>query len=177
MPKGAYPVIDTLVGARFKVKKCCEVLGVSSAGYYLAKTRPMSPTRIRREWLTGLTREAHADSRGTYGSRRVHAELTKGRGIHVSLALVRILMHNNEIVGIPGPRKVKRIKGTPTSDDLVQRKFERSFLDELWVTDITEHPRTWIPVVVATRPISLRQVEHAIVRRGFPSSALCADDC
>jgi hypothetical protein len=70
----------------------------------------------------------------------VHAELTKGRGIHVSLALVRILMRNNEIVGIPGPRKVKRIKGTPTSDDLVQRKFERSLLDELWVTDITEHP-------------------------------------
>jgi transposase InsO family protein len=133
-------VIDTLVGAGFKVKKCCEVLGVSSAGYYLAKTRPMSPTMIRREWLTGLIREVHADSRGTYGSRRVHAELTKGRGIHVSLALVRILMHNNEIVGIPGPRKVKRIKGTPTSDDLVQRKFERSFLDELWVTDITEHP-------------------------------------
>jgi transposase InsO family protein len=133
-------VIDTLVDAGFRVKKCCEVLGVSSAGYYLAKTRPMSPTMIRREWLTGLIREAHADSRGTYGSRRVHAELTKGPGIHVSLALVRILMHNNEIVGIPGPRKVKRIKGTPTSDDLVQRKFERSFLDELWVSDITEHP-------------------------------------
>ena len=105
-------MIDTLVGAGFRVKKCCEVLGVSSAGYYLAKTRPMSPTMIRREWLTGLIREAHADSRGTYGSRRVHAELTKGRAVHVSLALVRILMHNNEIVGIPGPRKVKRIKGT-----------------------------------------------------------------
>jgi transposase InsO family protein len=133
-------VIDTLVGAGFRVKKCCEVLGISSAGYYLAKTRPISPTMIRREWLTGLIREVHADSRGTYGSRRVHAELTKGRGVHVSLALVRILMHNAEIVGIPGPRKVKRIKGTPTSDDLVQRKFERSFLDELWVTDITEHP-------------------------------------
>ena len=67
-------------------------------------------------------------------------ELTKGRDVHVSLALVRILMQNNEIVGIPGPRKVKRIKGTPASDDLVQRKFERSFLDELWVSDRTEHP-------------------------------------
>jgi len=132
-------VIDTLVGAGFRVKKCCEVLGDSSSGYYLARTRPMSPTMIRRVWLTGLIREVHADSRGTYGSRRVHAELTKVRGIHVSLALVRILMHNAEIVGIPGPRKVKRIRGTPTSDDLVQRKFERSFLDELWVTDIERH--------------------------------------
>jgi transposase InsO family protein len=133
-------VIDILVGAGFRVKKCCEVLGVSSAGYYLAKTRPMSPTKIRREWLTGVIREVHAVSRGTYGSRRVHAELTKGRGVHVSRVLVTILMHDAEIAGIPGPRKVKRIKGNPTSDDLVQRKFERSSLDELWVTDITEHP-------------------------------------
>ena len=125
-------MIDTLVGAGFRVKKCCEVLGVSSAGYYLAKTRPMSPTKIRREWLTGLIREVHAVSRGTYRSRRVHAELTKGRGVHVSRVLVTILMHDAEIAGIPGPRKVKRIKGNPTSDDLVQRKFERSSLDELW---------------------------------------------
>ncbi len=42
-------MIDVLVGAGFKEKKCCEVLVVSSAGYYLAKTRPMSPTMIRRE--------------------------------------------------------------------------------------------------------------------------------
>ena len=60
--------------------------------------------------------------------------------VHVSRVLVTILMHDAEIAGIPGPRKVKRIKGNPTSDDLVQRKFERSSLDELWVTDITEHP-------------------------------------
>ena len=122
------------------MKKCCSVLGVSSAGYYLAKNRPLSATKIRREYLTGLIKEVHADSRGTYGSRRVHAELTKARGVAVSRVLVTILMHNAGIAGIPGPRKVKRIKGTPTSDDLVQRKFERSSLDELWVCDITEHP-------------------------------------
>ncbi len=50
-------MVDTLVGAGFRVKKCCEVLGNSSSGYYLAETRPMTPTKIRREWLTGLTRE------------------------------------------------------------------------------------------------------------------------
>jgi hypothetical protein len=48
-------------------------------------------------------------SRGTYGSRRVHAETTKGRGVHVSRVLVTILMHDAQIVGIPGPRKVKRM--------------------------------------------------------------------
>ena len=59
-PKRACPVIDTLVGAGFRVKKCCGVLGISSAGYYLAKTRPMSPTMIRHEWLSAPLRVQHS---------------------------------------------------------------------------------------------------------------------
>ena len=101
-------MVEVLVGAGFPVKECCEVLGVSSAGYDLAKTRPMSPTMSRREWLTGLIREVHADSLGPYGSRRAHGELAKGRGVHVSRELVTILRHDATIAGIPGPRTVTR---------------------------------------------------------------------
>lgn len=132
-------MIDVLVDAGFSIKQCTRVLNVSSQSYYSYRRRPLSPTMMRREWLTALIKEVHAASRGTYGSRRVHAELTKGRGIHVSVNLVTILMHNAGIAGLPGPAKVKRIKGVPTSDDLVERKFARNDLDELWVTDITEH--------------------------------------
>jgi putative transposase len=132
-------VIDVLADAGFSVQHCCAVLGVSSQGYYAYRRRPLSPTKMRREWLTALIAEAHADSRGTYGARRVHAELTKARGIHVSLNLVTQLMHDAGIAGLPGPAKVRCIKGTPSADDLVERKFARSVLDELWVTDITEH--------------------------------------
>ncbi len=115
------------------------MLNVSSQSYYAYRRRPLSPTMMRREWLTALIKEVHAASRGSNGSRRVHAELTKGRGIHVSVNLVTVLMHNAGSAGLPGPAKVKRIKGTPTSDDLVERQFAHSDLDELWVTDITEH--------------------------------------
>jgi putative transposase len=128
-----------MIGSGFPVARCCQVLGVSSQGYYAYRRRPLAPTKMRREWLTALIREVHADSRGTYGSRRVHAELTKGRSIHVSLNLVTLLMHQAGIAGLPGPAKVRRIKGTPTADDLVERKFARDELDELWVSDITEH--------------------------------------
>ena len=133
-------MIDVLVDAGYSVERCCVVLGVSPQGYYAYRRRPLSPTKMRREWLTALIREVHADSRGTYGSRRVHAELTKGRGIFVSTNLVAILMHAAGIAGLPGPAKVKRIKGTPSAEDLVERKFARLDLDELWVSDITEHP-------------------------------------
>ena len=132
-------MIDTLVDAGSTVKQCTRVLNVSTQGYYAYRRRPLSPTKMRREWLAALIREVHVASRGTHGSRRVHAELVKGRGIHVSVNLVTILMHDAGIAGLPGPAKVKRVKGTPTSDDLVERKFARSALDELWVTDITEH--------------------------------------
>jgi|GEM_PF-1500193 len=68
-PKRIHPVIDQLFAAGFSVKQCCRVLGVSSAGYYLYRKRPLSPTKMRREWLTALIKEVHAESRGTSGAR------------------------------------------------------------------------------------------------------------
>jgi len=49
---------------------------------------------MHREWLTSITRDVHVASRGTYGYRRVHAELTQAHGVFVSANLVNMLMHN-----------------------------------------------------------------------------------
>ena len=73
---------------------------------------------------------------------RVHAELTLGMGVHVSERLVAVLMSMNRIAGLPSVGKVKRLRGVVTADDLVNRKFPRPHPNELWVTDITEHPST-----------------------------------
>jgi transposase InsO family protein len=133
-------VIDRLVDAGIPVKKCCRVLGVSSPGYYRYKTRPTSATQLRRDWLTGLIREVHVASRGTYGYRRIHAELTMAMNVKVSSRLISVLMTQAGIYGLPGPARVKRLRGVVTSEDLVNRKFHRLAANELWVTDITEHP-------------------------------------
>lgn len=133
-------MIDRLVDAGLPTKVCCRVLGVSSPGYYKYRTRPISPTQMRRQWLTGLIREVHVASRGTYGSRRVHAELTIGMDVRVSERLVAVLMSNAGIYGLPGPARIKRVRGLVTADDLVNRRFSRERPNELWVTDITEHP-------------------------------------
>ncbi len=133
-------MIDRLVDAGAPVEVCCRLLGVSRQGYYRYRRRPTSNTQLRRLWLTGLIREIHIASRGTYGYRRVHAELTIGMGIRCSSRLVSVLMTQARIGGLPGPTRVKRLKGVPTADDLVKRKFHRSRVNELWVTDITEHP-------------------------------------
>ncbi len=61
----------------FPVGALCRVLGVSRAGFYAWIDRPPSPTAVRRAGLVEQVREAHRDSRSTYGSPRVHRELAR----------------------------------------------------------------------------------------------------
>lgn len=133
-------MIDRLSDTGIPVDRCCQTLGVSRQGYYRYKRRATSATRLRRQWLTGLIREVHVASRGTYGYRRIHAELTMAMNVQVSSRLVSVLMTQAGIYGLPGPARVKRLRGIVTSDDLVNRKFHRLRPNELWMTDITEHP-------------------------------------
>ena len=132
-------MIDRLVDAGAPVETCCRLLGVSRQGYYRYRKRPTSSTQLRRQWLTGLIREIHTASRGTYGYRRIHAELTIGMEIPCSSRLISVLMSKSGIYGLPGPTRVNRLKGVATADDLVHRKFHRLTPDELWVTDIERH--------------------------------------
>jgi putative transposase len=90
--------------------------------------------------LTDAIREIHAASRGVYGARRVHAELTLGRGLQVWHGTVSLLMNRAGLKGIGGHPKWRRPHPDLISTDLVDRQFSRPGLNQLWVTDITEHP-------------------------------------
>lgn len=118
----------------------CRVLGVSESGYYARRSRPASARSIRHAWITDVIRQAHAASRETYGIRRVHAELTLGRGIAIGHQAVELLMRRAGLQGISGRPRFRRVPGVVTAEDRVDREFHRHQRDELWVTDITEHP-------------------------------------
>jgi len=60
------------------VQVACRVLGVSESGFHAQRHRAPSERTVRHAWLTDLIRQVHADFRGVYGARRVHAELTLG---------------------------------------------------------------------------------------------------
>ena len=51
--------------------------------------------------LTDVIRQVHADFRGVYGARRVHAELTLGHGIKVGHEAVALLMRRAHLQGAP----------------------------------------------------------------------------
>jgi transposase InsO family protein len=95
---------------------------------------------VRHGLLTDLIVEVHTWSRGVYGARRVHAELTLGRGVQVSHGAVEMLMQRAGLHGVTGRPKFRRIANVATTSDRVERSFGRSERDQLWVTDITEHP-------------------------------------
>jgi putative transposase len=122
------------------VKLACRVLKVSESGFYARRSRPPSGRSVRHAWLTDLILRAHFDSRGTYGIRRVHAELKLGQGVAVGHQAVELLMRRAGIQGISGRPKFRRVPGVITASDRVERQFHRDNPDELWVTDVTEHP-------------------------------------
>ena len=72
----------------------------------------------------------------------MHAELRLGYGIRVGHNAVAMLMRRAGLQGLSGSRGPRRRRITPldTPADLVDRNFARHEPDQLWVTDVTEHP-------------------------------------
>ncbi len=88
----------------------CRVLEVSKSGYYAWRKRPPSTRAQENEQLAAKIAEIHAESRKSYGSPRVHAELVV-QGFEVDRNRVARLMREN---GIVGRRKPTRNAHDPT---------------------------------------------------------------
>jgi len=63
-----------------------------------------------------------------------------GHGIVVGHNAVALLMRRAGLAGTTGRPKWRHAKPDQVAADLVDRKFSRSGPNQLWVTDITEHP-------------------------------------
>jgi putative transposase len=127
------PAVDTM----------CRWLSVSKSGYYEWKDRPASAAQRRRDLLKIKIKTLFESFDGTYGYRRLHAELLRG-GEQVSDELVRQLMRELGLVACqPRPYRITTVRGTgaPT-DDLLGRDFTAETPGTKLVGDIT-YIRTW----------------------------------
>ena len=123
----------------------CRVLGVSRAGFYAWEHRPPSDRDLADAWLTEKIREIHTASKGTYGARRVNAELRLAHGIRVGRKRVERLMAMAGLSGLPErPRRrtTIRLDGVRVAPDLVERDFNPTAANRTWSADIT-YIRTW----------------------------------
>jgi len=121
------------------------VLGVSRSGYHAWVKRAPSPRALADAALTGRIAEIHTESRKTYGSPRVHAELRLEDGARVGRKRIERLMRRAGLSGELKRRRGKttiRVGGVRTAPDLVERDFCPTAIDRLWCADIT-YIRTW----------------------------------
>lgn len=127
------------------VMACCRVMKVSVSGFYQWQHRQANPSRRQLEdrALTETITEIWRQSRGTYGSPRIWAELRLGQDISISRKRVERLMRQAGIEGVYRRRHrygtTRRNPDAVPSDDLVNRQFRVDRPDRLWVADITEH--------------------------------------
>jgi putative transposase len=141
-----FAFVRGLVEARageFPVSVACDVLGVSRCGYYAWLRRPEPPRRSRKEELMKKIGSTHQDSRGLYGSPRVHAELKAG-GVPVCENTVAKYMREAGIRSVT--RRRFRVRTTdanhdhPVAPNLLARDFAAGAPDEKWAVDITYVP-------------------------------------
>ena len=93
---------------RNPVVKMCRWMDVSTSVFYHWRTRPQSATSARRETLLARIRHYFEESEGTYGYRRIHADLTAEQ-TQCSPELVRQIMHQEGLVACqPRPFRVTR---------------------------------------------------------------------
>ena len=95
---------------------------------------------MRRLLLSDVVKELHVASRSTYGVRRLQAALWHERGLIVNRKLIRRIMNEQGLSGLPMKKKGRRnLVNVATLEDLVNRNFTAPSPNSLWLSDITEH--------------------------------------
>jgi putative transposase len=131
--------------ATFPISLMCRALGVNRTSFHDWERRAPSDRALGDAWLTERIKQVHAESDGTYGARRIHAELRMEHGIRVGRKRVERLM---KAAGISGglPRKRRRttvrLPGVRVAPDLLERDFDPTGPNQTWSADIT-YISTW----------------------------------
>lgn len=167
------------------VRRMCEALDVSPAGYYEWRGRPPSARALADVDLRALIVRVHAESRRTYGRPRIHAELS-AEGTRVGSKRVRRLMKAAGIEGIR-PRRFRKTTdsshGLPIAENVLAREFDVTQIGEtnrIWAGDITYIPTRegWLYLAVVLDLVSRRVIGWSMsttMERGIVLAALrCA---
>jgi transposase InsO family protein len=127
------------------IVQMCVWTGVSRSGYYDWRSKPESTTARRRTELKRLVTYFFQASDGTYGYRRVHADLAD-HGVDCGPELVRALMRELDLQPCqPRPWRHSLTVADDTRHhipDLVARDFTADAPGDKLVGDITYIP-TW----------------------------------
>lgn len=124
------------------VTAMCRTLKVSTAGYYAWRgRRPCARAEVNGKLLEAIER-IHLESRRTYGSPRVHAELL-AEGWRVGVNRVSRLMRENGVRVRPVKAFCRTTRSNPdhaVAPNVLARDFTADAPNTKWVGDVTFVP-------------------------------------
>lgn len=120
--------------------KMCEVLDVSTSGYYAWLKRKESKRKQHHRILISWIVQIHAESDGTYGAERIQQGLLE-KGIKCDVRVVSKLMKvakiSSKIKAGFKPSTTDSNHENRISPNLLNRNFEVAKPNQAWVSDIT----------------------------------------
>ncbi len=140
--------IDAHRGA-YGVEPICAVVPIAPSSYYEHKARQADPTRVpartqRDAVLKGEIRRVWEENFAVYGAKKLWKQLNR-EGTAVARCTVARLMRELGLRGVVRGRRIKTTIGSealPRPADLVNRDFEVTRPNALWVSDLT-YVATW----------------------------------
>lgn len=135
------------------VEPICRQLPIAPSTYYEIKARQKDPSRLpeRARRDAGLKPEVqriHRENLSVYGARKVWRQLNR-EGIPVARCTVERLMNGLDLRGVTRGKAYRTTIADSAADhpaDLVNRQFQASHPNQLWVADFT-YVSTWAGVV------------------------------
>jgi putative transposase len=137
----SYPLVRDLAAEGIPVRLTCGVLGHSRQAYYAWLAHPVSQRELEDAYLTNALIDAHSDD-PEFGYRFLADELEL-LGHDVGERRVWRLCSQQKLwsaTARKGRRGSGKTPGPAVHDDHLQRDFTAQRPDQVWVTDITEHP-------------------------------------
>jgi putative transposase len=134
-----YPLVRELSRDGIPVSVTCRVLKFSPQGYYKWLKRPITNRDWENAHLTNAALDAHRDD-PAFGYRFVADELEKAGHVVSERRVWRLCSEQRIWSSFVKKSRYGKKPGPPVHDDLVRREFTASSIDQLWFTDITEHP-------------------------------------
>ena len=134
-----YPLVLDLADDKIPVAVTCRVLGFSKQAFYQWRAKPVSDRDYDDAHLINAAFDVHRDD-PEFGYRFIADELAT-QGHTASRTRVGRLCSVQKLWSVHARKRGRtRRPGPPVHDDLVRREFTAAQPNQLWLTDITEHP-------------------------------------
>ena len=153
----------------FPVAIMCQVLDVSTSGYYDALVRPASERMQRHERIQAAVEQVHRESHGTYGSQKIAQVVQKREDLEsacrntVAAAMREMGLKSCVAQGFR-PTTTQADPARQAAENKLAQDFTAEAPNRKWVTDITYLPTAagWVYLAVVVDLFSRKAIGWSI---------------